>query len=116
MATVIINSLKNHDGVAEAVGNKIFPLVAPLNTKGDHISYMRDGVELTTSKMDGFAKFQVFFLVSIVSDDYLRALEISDEVFDALVGYHDGFKIEFKDLKESLYDQKFVIILQFSIR
>ena len=115
-SAMVYRLLSSHSGVAAAVEDRIFPLVAPLNTCGDHISYYRDGVELTTSKMPGFAQFKVFFFVSIFSDDYMRSLTTSEEVFDALVGSHDGFKIEFHDLTESLIDQKFVQILKFSIR
>lgn len=112
----VVRLLETNEALSAAVGARIFPLVAPLKTPGDHIIYQRDGVELQSSKMQGFAMFKVFFFISVFSDDYFRGLAISENVYKALVGSHDGFKIEFHDLTESLVDQKFVQILKFSIQ
>lgn len=112
----VVRLLETNEALSAAVGERIYPLVAPLNTSGDCITYQRDGVELVSSKMQGFAMFKVFFFISIFSDDYSRGLALSDEVYRALVGSHDGFKVEFHDLTESLIDQKFVQILKFSIK
>lgn len=112
----VVRLLETNEALSAAVGARIFPLVAPLKTSGDHIIYQRDGVELQSSKMQGFAMFKVFFFISVFSDDYFRGLAISENVYKALVGSHDGFKIDFHDLTESLVDQKFVQILKFSIQ
>lgn len=112
----VVRLLETNEALSAAVGARIFPLVAPLKTLGDHILYQRDGVELQSSKMQGFAMFKVFFFISVFSDDYFRGLAISENVYKALVGSHDEFKIEFHDLTESLVDQKFVQILKFSIQ
>jgi hypothetical protein len=112
----VVRLLETNEALSAAVGARIFPLVAPLKTPGDHIIYQRDGVELQSSKMQGFAMFKVFFFISVFSDDYFRGLAISENVYKALVGSHDGFKIEFHDLTESLVDQKFVQILKLSIQ
>lgn len=112
----VVRLLETNEALSAAVGARIFPLVAPLKTPGDHIIYQRDGVELQSSKMQGFAMFKVFFFISVFSDDYFRGLAISENVYKALVGSHDGFKIEFHDLTEILVDQKFVQILKFSIQ
>lgn len=112
----VVRLLETNEALSAAVGARIFPLVAPLKTPGDHIIYQRDGVELQSSKMQGFAMFKVFFFISVFSDDYFRGLAISEDVYKALVGSHDGFKIDFHDLTESLVDQKFVQILKFSIQ
>lgn len=112
----VVRLLETNEALSAAVGARIFPLVAPLKTSGDHIIYQRDGVELQSSKMQGFAMFKVFFFISVFSDDYFRGLAISEDVYKALVGSHDGFKIDFHDLTESLVDQKFVQILKFSIQ
>lgn len=112
----VVRLLETNEALSAAVGARIFPLVAPLKTPGDHIIYQRDGVELQSSKMQGFAMFKVFFFISVFSDDYFRGLAISEDVYKALVGSHDGFKIDFHDLTESLVDQKFVQILKLSIQ
>lgn len=112
----VVRLLETNEALSAAVGARIFPLVAPLKTQGDHIIYQRDGVELQSSKMQGFAMFKVFFFISVFSDDYFRGLAISENVYKALVGSHDGFKIDFHDLTESLVDQKFVQILKLSIQ
>lgn len=112
----VVRLLESNEALSAAVDKRFFPLVAPLKTEGDHITYQRDGVELQSSKMQGFAMFKVFFFISIYSTDYYRGLNLSDGVYKALVGSHDGFRIEFHDLTESLIDQKFVQILKFSIQ
>lgn len=112
----VVRLLETNEALTAAVGARIFPLVAPLKTAGDCIIYQRDGVELQSSKMQGFAMFKVTFFISVFSEDYYRGLGISEEVYKALVGSHDGFKVEFRDLTESLIDQKFVQILKFSIQ
>lgn len=112
----VVRLLEANEALSAAVGERIFPLVAPLKTVGDHIIYQRDGVELQSSKMQGFAMFKVFFFISVFSEDYFRGLAISEYVYKALVGSHGEVKIEFHDLTESLIDQKFVQILKFSIQ
>lgn len=112
----VVRLLETNEALSAIVGERIYALVAPQKTVGDHITYQRDGVELTSSKMQGFAMFKVYFFISVFSNDYLRGLEASEEVFKALVGSHDGFKIDFHDLTESLVDQKYVQILKFSIQ
>lgn len=110
----VIALLSNSPKIQALVGDKIFPLVAPVDTHGDFIAYQRDGYKREDSKM-GVAVQRSIFLITVVSDTHERSLVIADAVYDALEGDHSEYnmRIRMENYGEDYIDRKFIQVLQF---
>lgn len=98
------------------VGNRVFPIIAPVNTRGDFISYQRVGVlNVQNTKVASPSLIRYAFVITAVSDDYNRSLAIAKRVFELLVGIHPFGRIDFEDFAERVVDQKFMQTIEFSI-
>lgn len=112
----VVAILSNSPEIQALVGDKIFPLVAPVDTHGDFIAYQRDGYKREDSKM-GVAVQRSIFLITVVSDTHERSLVIADAVYDALEGDHSEYdmRIRMENYGEDYIDRKFIQVLQFNL-
>lgn len=110
----VVAILSNSPEIQALVGDKIFPLVAPVDTHGDFIAYQRDGYKREDSKM-GVAVQRSIFLITVVSDTHERSLVIADAVYDALEGDHSEYdmRIRMENYGEDYIGRKFIQVLQF---
>lgn len=102
--------------IAQLIGDKVFPIVAPDGTKGDFIIYQRDGYKQEYTKM-GVARQIPTVFVNAISDDYDRSLQLASLIDDTLSGRFSDpdVIIKLEDSTEDYADKKYFQILQFSI-
>lgn len=106
--------------VFEQVGNHIYPLVAPENTKGDFIVYLRQKYGRETVKQ-GIYQDVCEVAVVAISEDYDRASELASAIDSALSGTHKvdsecRIDITLIDSTETFEDNKYIETLVFSIK
>lgn len=102
------------------VGNHIYPVVAPENTKGDFIVYYRQKYSKTLTKQ-GVVQDECEVVVLAISENYDDALELASNIDSALTGTHtteDGCKVDIllADSSEAFEDNKYIETLVFSIK
>lgn len=115
ITTVLRQILLEDERLTNLIGDKIFPLFAKENTKGDIVLYARDEYSLEYTKM-GIAFQSCKVYINVVSDDYDRGQQIAELIFDILQGdYDNGMKIRLIDSTEDYVDKKFIQVLLFSI-
>lgn len=102
--------------IAQMIGDKVFPIVAPDGTKGDFIIYQRDGYKQEYTKM-GVARQIPTVFVNAVSDDYDRSLQLASLIYEVLEGdfCKPDMRIHLEDSTEDYSDGKYFQVLQFSI-
>ena len=103
--------------IAEMVGNQIFPVVAPKDTKGDFIIYKRDEYSKEYTKM-GISSQTCRVYVNAISDDYDRSQELAYQINESLEGLHTDLKMDVKlvDSTEDFEDGKYIQVLLFDIK
>lgn len=115
ITTVIRQILLQNSDLVELIGDKIYPLYAPDDTKGDFVLYTRDEYSIDRTQM-GIVIQRCKVYINVVSTDYDRGQEIAEKIFDILDGdYSDGMKIRLIDSTEDIADKKYVQVLLFSI-
>lgn len=116
VTTEVRGILLASDEIAKMIGDKVFPIVAPNETKGDFIIYQRDGYKQEYTKM-GVARQIPTVFVNAVSDDYDRSLRLASLIYEALSGSFSNpdMTIKLEDSTEDYADKKFFQVLQFSI-
>lgn len=102
------------------VGNHIYPVVAPENTKGDFIVYYRQKYSKTLTKQ-GVVQDECEVVVLAISENYDDALELASNIDSALTGTHTteyGCKVDIllADSSEAFEDNKYIETLVFSIK
>lgn len=107
-------------GITAQVGNKIFPLVAPEETKGDFIVYSRQKYSKDNVKA-GVYEDECQVAVVGISDNYDKAISLASKIDNALTGKHtndDGVTIEIilVDSTEVYDDNKYIETLLFRIK
>lgn len=109
--------LLDNPEVASLVDDKVFPIVAPENTEGDFITYQRDGYKQLYTQF-GVAEQVPYVNVVAVSDDYNRSQELASLIYDTLSGdfRNPDITIKLEDSTEDFIDNKFIQVLQFSIK
>lgn len=102
--------------VVALVGDQIFPLNAPLDTKGDFIIYMRDEYSIERCKM-GIVSQKCRIYINAVSTNYNRGQELASLIFAALDGTFTDpdMEIRLEDSTEDYTDGKYIQVLLFSI-
>lgn len=105
------------EDITAAIDEKVYPVIAPENTEGDFIVYQRDGYKQDYTKM-GVADQIPLVNVTAVSESYDRSQELAVLIYDTLSGdFRDpDMRIQLEDSTEDFIDNKFIQILQFSIR
>lgn len=111
---IIRQKLIDNAQLAEMMGIKVFPIVAPIETEGDFIIYKRDTYKKDRTKM-GIYSQSVGVFVTAISDDYDRSVDMIVLVNDILEGEHDGLIIELEDANEDFEDGKYLQEILFTI-
>jgi hypothetical protein len=109
--------LLNNPEIVSLVDDKIFPIVAPEGTEGDFITYQRDGYKQVFTQF-GVAEQIPYVNVAAISDDYDRNQELASLIYDTLSGefQEPDIAIQLEDSTEDFIDNKFIQVLQFSIK
>lgn len=109
--------LLDNPEIVSLVDDKIFPVVAPEGTEGDFITYQRDGYRQTYNQM-GVSEQIPVVNVAAISDDYNRSQEMASLIYDALSGEFrkPDITIQLEDSTEDFIDNKYIQVLQFSIK
>lgn len=105
------------DSIKDVVGEKIFPVIAPENTKGDFIVYQRDGYKQGSTKFGVYQQMPIVNVIA-VSERYERSQEMASLIYDTLSGdfANPDIHIELEDSTEDFIDNKYIQVLQFSIK
>lgn len=111
--------LKNEE-IVNQVGSNVFPLIAPENTIGDFIVYMRNKYNKTAVKQ-GIYQDECEVAVVGISDNYDDALALASKIDNALTGQHtldNGVRlmITLADSTETFDDDKYIETLIFTIK
>lgn len=116
VTTEVRSILLESEELTDLVGEKIFPLVAPVDTEGDFIVYQRDGYKTEHTKMGKYMDKPMVY-VNVVSDDYDRSQTIASIVLDALEGIYSSprMRIVLEDSTEDFSEGKYIQVLLFSI-
>lgn len=103
--------------ISDIIGERIFPVVAPKNTKGDFIIYQRDEYSKDYSKM-GIIGQSCRVYVNAISEDYDRSQELAYQINEALEGIHRdlGMDVKLVDSTEDFEDNKYIQVLLFDIK
>lgn len=110
--------LSNDTDVVDRVQNKIYPLIADVDTTFPFIIYKRTGITPADSKDRFIYSEDVYVDVVIASDKYNESIEIADLVRTALLkGGYDGIKdINLTDADEDYIEDTFIQNLTFKIK
>ena len=111
--------LKNEE-IVNQVGSNVFPLIAPENTIGDFIVYMRNKYNKIAVKQ-GIYQDECEVAVVGISDNYDDALALASKIDNALTGQHtldNGVRlmITLADSTETFDDDKYIETLIFTIK
>lgn len=79
---LIYSNIINSD-IADSVGTKVYPIVAPAETTYPFIVYTRANAYPNTDTKDGWLEDHAAFQITVVSDKYIESAEIADDVRDA---------------------------------
>lgn len=117
IATEIRATLLSSEDIKEAIGEKVFPIIAPENTVGDFIVYQRDGYKQDSTKFGIYQQVPIVNVVAI-SENYDRSQHLASLIYDTLSGdFADlDIHIELEDSTEDFIDNKYIQVLQFSIK
>ncbi len=117
IATEIRAILLSSEDIKEAIGEKVFPIIAPENTVGDFIVYQRDSYKQDSTKFGIYQQVPIVNVVAI-SENYDRSQHLASLIYDTLSGdFADpDIHIELEDSTEDFIDNKYIQVLQFSIK
>ena len=103
--------------ITALIGDQIFPVVAPKDTKGDFLIYKRDEYSKDYTKM-GISEQTCRVYVNAISEEYDRSQELAYQINEALEGKHPGLKMEvfLVDSTEDFEDNKYIQVLLFEIK
>ena len=114
IGTTIRQLLLNDEKIHNAVGDNIFPLIAPEETTGSFIIYQRDEYSKAYTKQGIYEEACVMY-ITVVADTYDTSQKIAIDVNDLLENYTDNFRIRLTDSTEDYADSKFIQVLKFEI-
>ena len=122
VCTLLREMLLADENVKLLVGNKIYPIIAPENTQGNYIVYVRDEYSISRDKF-GIDEQQCVVYISCVSSDYDESQQLADAVFQVLDNRYNVHNdkltirsIEMTDSTEDYSGDVYVQTLQFSIK
>ena len=111
--------LTSNSALTEIVGDDIYPIIAPENTKGPFVLYERSKYKKDYSKM-GLVEQDCHITFTIVAEDYDVSLAIAELIDFTLTGDHKtegcSMTIELFDSSEGFDDNKYYQSLTFSIK
>lgn len=116
----IRDMLISNEDITAQVGNNIYPCIAPLNTEGDYIIYMRNKYAKSTVKQ-GVYMDECEVAVVGISDNYDNAIALASKIDNSLSGQHtleNGVRLQITlvDSTETFDDDKYIETLIFSIK
>lgn len=115
IGTKIRELLLANEDINNIVKNKIFPLIAPQNTLGDYIVYLRDRYSKAYTKFGVYEETCIIYL-TVVCDDYDNSQQLAILINDVLESYREGgLLIRMSDSTEDYSDEKFIQVLEFTI-
>lgn len=112
--------LLGDEEIVNQVNSNIFPLIAPENTVGDFVIYMRNKYNKTAVKM-GVYQDECEVAVIGISDNYDSAIALASKIDNALSGLHtleNGVRLQITlaDSTETFDDDKYIETLVFNIK
>lgn len=117
VASVLAALLRADSAIAERVGTRVFPVVAPENTPGDFIIYQRDGYEEQGSKT-GLALRSPCVFISCITVGYEAGQQLAARVYDVLMQpgiVAPGVYVRMTDSTEDYYERKFAQVMKFTV-
>ncbi|WP_106831164.1 tail completion protein gp17 [Parabacteroides pacaensis] len=116
ITNVVREILLDTPEIVALVEDKVFPLIASKNTKGDFIIYQRDEYSVDRTKM-GVTSQKCRVYVNAVSEDYDRGQNLAGLIYEALEGdfLEPDMRIRLEDSTEDYEDGKYIQVLLFSI-
>ena len=114
----IFSILSNDADLVEKVENKIYPLIADVNTTFPFIVYRRNGIEPLNSKDRFTINTTTYISIVVASDKYDESIEIAERIIKALSkGIYQGIMdISLVDADEDYIDDTFIQTLTYNIK
>lgn len=116
-----IKSLLSSDTIKAVVSNKVYPLIAPLNTSFPYIVFQRTSTPYSTK--DNVYQDSLNVEIIAVSDNYDKSVELAEIIRDELEGKRNITIEEFKiasikmiDSNESYANDAYLQSLTFNFR
>lgn len=113
----IYNILSNDEIIKGYVSNKIYPLVAEESTTFPFIIFRKNNIQTEYTK-DGRTFDIVDFSVTVVANDYITTVDVSERVRELIELYrNDYFKqIHLTNVTEDYIDNAYIQELQFTAK
>lgn len=119
IGNVIRDILMDNEDIKSQIGNKIFPVVASEDTKGDFIVYRRTQYSKSSVKF-GVYEDKCEVAIIAISENYNNSVQLAYLIDNALTGRHtiDDIRVEImlSDSSEGYEDDKYTQILTFTIK
>ena len=114
----IFSILSNDADLVEKVENKIYPLIADVNTTFPFIVYRRNGIEPLNSKDRFTINTTTYISIVVAADKYDESIEIAERIIKALSkGTYQGIMdISLVDADEDYIDDTFILTLTYNIK
>lgn len=116
-----INKLLSTDNIKSVVNNKVYPLIAPLNTNFPYIVFQRTSTPYNTK--DNVYQDSINIEIIVVSDNYDKSVELAELIRNELEGKRninvEGFRIstiKLVDTSESYSNDAYLQSLTFNFR
>ena len=112
--TAIYSILNSNEEIKKVVGNNIYPVVAPLNTKNPYVVYKR---QITTQNDNKDSRYSMVSIeLNIYSNNYQQSIQIAELCKNTLEDIYnkevEGYKIKYivstsidEDYNEDYYSQ-----------
>ena len=112
--TAIYSIIKSNEEINKAVGNNIYPVVAPLSTKNPYIVFKR---QINTQNDNKDSRYSIVSIeLNIYSNDYQQSIKVAELVKNTLENVYnkevEGYKIKYivstsidEDYNEDYYSQ-----------
>lgn len=116
-----INKLLSTDNIKSVVNNKVYPLIAPLNTNFPYIVFQRTSTPYNTK--DNVYQDSINIEIIVVSDNYDKSVELAELIRNELEGKRninvEGFRIstiKLVDSSESYSNDAYLQSLTFNFK
>ena len=100
--------------ITEKVGDRIYPIVAPMDTTGTFIVYQRDEYSKEYTKYGVYSEVCKVY-ITVISESYDESQEIAELIDTELEGSRDGYQIKLIDSTEEAVENKYIQVLLFKI-
>lgn len=112
--TAIYSVLSGNEEIKKAVGNNIYPVVAPINTKNPYIVFKR---QISVQNDNKDSRYSIVSIeLNVYSNDYQQSIKVAELVKNTLEDIYnkevEGYKIKYitstsidEDYNEDYYSQ-----------